>query len=298
MNPDADSSVSVVIPAYNSQTFIADAVESALAQTVPPLEIIVVDDGSTDGTIGALERFSSQVTLIRQANAGPSAARNCAASHAGGAWLAFLDADDTWLPTKLQKQLQLAASEQVKMVYTDRLNVGAKGSLPDIQSDAQQLYRGDVFLDLLLKGNHISLSSVLIDAALFRTLGGFAEHIRSGEDWDLWIRLAERHRIGAVDEPLVRYRFHPTMSSGAPRLMRIGRNEVLNRALASARGRGLRGRLKRRIRSVVAMTNANDASKRGDPRLAVSEYIRALACDPLHAAVYVDFLRLVLGRHN
>jgi glycosyltransferase involved in cell wall biosynthesis len=292
------ATISVVIPAYNSEPFIADAIESVLAQTVPPDEIIVVDDGSTDRTADVLQRFGSRVHLLQQANKGPSAARNRGAAAARSAWLAFIDADDTWLPTKLQRQLEIAAAEDVKMVYTDRFNVGNKGALPDVQSQVQRLYRGDVFLDLLQEGNHISLSSVLIDTALFQTLGGFAEHIRSGEDWDLWIRLAERHRIGVVEEPLLRYRFHATMSSGAPRKMRAGRNEVVERALATPRGQALGGRLRRRIRSVVAMTNANDASKHGDRTLAVAEYVRALRLDPAYGPIYADFLRFLLGRHN
>ena len=209
--------VSVVIPAYNSEAFIAEAIESVFAQTVAADEIIVVDDGSTARTADVLQRFGSRVRLIRQANKGPSAARNRGAAAARGTWLAFIDADDTWLPTKLQRQLEIASADDVKMVYTDRFNIGDKGALPDVQSQVQRLYRGDVFLDLLQEGNHISLSSVLIDTQLFQTLGGFAEHIRSGEDWDLWIRLAERHRIGVVEEPLLRYRFHATNSSGAPR---------------------------------------------------------------------------------
>jgi glycosyltransferase involved in cell wall biosynthesis len=290
--------ISVVIPAYNSEPFIAEAIESVLAQTVPPDEVIVVDDGSTDGTADALQRFGSRVQLLQQANKGPSAARNRGASAARGTWLAFIDADDTWLPTKLQRQLEIASAEKVKMVYTDRFNIGNKGALPDVQSEVQRLYRGDVFLDLLQEGNHISLSSVLIETELFQALGGFAEHIRSGEDWDLWIRLAERHRIGVVDEPLLRYRFHATMSSGAPRKMRVGRNEVVARALATPRGQALGGRVRRRIRSVVAMTNANDASKHGDKSLALAEYARALALDPAYGAVYADVLRFILGRHN
>jgi hypothetical protein len=80
--------------------------------------------------------------------------------------------------------------------------------------------------------------------------------------------------------------------------MRVGRNEVVQRALATPRGQALGGRMRRHIRSVVAMTNANDASKHGDRRLAVAEYARAIALDPVHVPVYADFLRFLLGRHN
>jgi glycosyltransferase involved in cell wall biosynthesis len=289
--------ISVVIPAFNCELYVGEAIESVLAQTLPAHEIIVIDDGSTDGTMNVLRGFGARLRVIAQQNQGPSVARNRGAALATGAWLAFLDADDSWLPWKLQRQMEVAAEQDVAMVYTDRLNIGARGALPEIHGDIQELYSGDVFVDLLLRGNHMSLSSVVIGTDLFKALGGFAEHMRASEDWDLWIRAAEHNRIGVVAEPLIRYRFHATMSSGAPRRMRDGRNAVVKRALESGRGRTLSASVRRRILTSVALTNALDASKKRDRVLALEEFARAAQTMPWSLPIYADFLRFLLGRH-
>lgn len=292
----SDRSVSVVVPAYNCESFVAEAIDSVLAQTRPPLEVIVVDDGSTDGTLKVLGGFGNRIRVFSHQNRGPSATRNRGVSEASGEWVAFLDADDTWLPTKLERQFEVAADPAMALVYTDRLNVGARGALPEVQGRVQHLYSGDVFVDLLL-GNHISLSSVVIRTDVFRSLNGFPEHIRAGEDWDLWIRVAERSSIGVCPEPLVRYRFHGGMASGDPRHMRDGRNEVIRRALESPRGRSLPAATRRRVLASVALTNANDASKRKSRGLALTEYARAVAAAPWELGIYKDILRFLLGRH-
>src|SRR5438874_1191114 len=110
--------VSVIIPAYNCAAYIGPAIASALSQRDVAVEVIVVDDGSTDETWHVLERFGDAIRTLRQANAGPAAARNRGARSAAGAWLAFLDADDEWLPEKLARQLALV-DERTGLVYTD-----------------------------------------------------------------------------------------------------------------------------------------------------------------------------------
>src|SRR5262245_17150631 len=111
--------VSVIIPAYNAAAFIAGAVQSVLDQTFQDFEIIVVDDGSKDGTVAALEPFGSHIRVHRQQNAGVARARNTGAALATGSWVAFLDADDLWIPQKLERQLAVTTAP---MTYTDRLN--------------------------------------------------------------------------------------------------------------------------------------------------------------------------------
>ena len=260
--------VSVVVPAYNCDQFVAEAIESALSQTVPPHEVIVVDDGSTDGTAAVLRRFGNRIRVISQANRGLAGARNAGVAVATGTWLAFLDADDTWLPTKLARQLEVGADPRIAMVYTDRFNIGERGSLPRIQSEIQQMFTGDVFIDLLLLGNHITASSVMIRRDVVLRLGGFGGHCRGAEDWDLWIRVAESHQVGVCLEPLVCYRIHQGMMSADPRRMQVARNEVIRGALASPRGQSLPRRVQRRIVAAVARTNAWDASRRGVRALA------------------------------
>ena len=198
--------VSVIVPVFNAELYITETIQSALAQTHADLEVIVVDDGSTDGTIERLRAFDGRVEIHRQPNGGVAAARNRGARVASGEWLAFLDADDIWLPTKVQRQL---ACSRGPMVYTDRYNIGARGELPEIQSLVTPMHDGDLFLPLLLEGNFITASSVLLRRDVFDEVGGFFEELRGTEDWDLWVRIAAAgHTINIVREPLLQYRFH------------------------------------------------------------------------------------------
>ena len=119
-SPASTRSVSVIIPAYNAAAHIARAIESALTQSMTPLEVIVVDDGSTDETAELVARRYPQVTLLRQDNRGCGPARNTGCAAARADWLAFLDADDTWLPTKLEKQLAFAVDPRVAVINARR----------------------------------------------------------------------------------------------------------------------------------------------------------------------------------
>lgn len=287
--------VSVIIPVYNGADFVAEAVESVLAQTVPPLEVIVVNDGSTDRTADVLAGFGDRITVIHQSNKGLPATRNVGAAASRGDWLAFLDADDTWLPTKLERQLDRAERTGAALIYTDRFNVGTRGDLPEVQSEIQRMYEGDVFEDVLL-GNHITVSSVIIRRDVFADARGFNEQLRAAEDWDLWVRVTARHRVAVCHEPLVRYRFHGGMMSGDPRRMREARWHVVLSALKDARGQQLPRLARQRILSATARTNAWDAARRKQRGLALREFGRALAAAPFEWAQYRDLLRMLLGR--
>lgn len=288
--------VSVVIPAHNAVLFIKEAVDSVLDQSVRPSQVIVVDDGSTDGTAEMLRTFGDRITVTSGRYGSAAAARNAGAALATGAWLAFLDADDAWLPHKLERQLAVAADDRVGLVYADRFNTGDRGDLPEIQSQIQPLYHGDVFMDLLLLGNHITLSSVMMRTALFRALGGFSETLRNAEDWDLWIRLSESHRVEACQEPLVRYRLHAAMKSSNPARMQIARRTIIERALRLPRGLRLPAATRRRVVAAMAWTNGSDAARRGATRLAAQEFVRSVLAWPFDRRLYVDVVRFVLGR--
>ena len=294
----AAGSVSVVIPAYNCEAFVGAAIESVLAQTRPVAEIIAINDGSTDGTEQVLRKVGPPVRALTQVNLGMSRARNRGCAEAAGEWVAFLDADDTWLPNKLEKQLAAGADPRVGLVYTDRFNIGDKGDLPDVQSAIQSLYTGDVYLDLLLLGNHITASSVMVRRSIVQELGGFEESIRGTEDWDLWIRIAERWQVAACHEPLVCYRFHGGMISGDPSRMIDARRRVIQRAMDSPRGRALPAGVRRKIWSATARTNGAHAAKAGRKSLAFGQFARAVAQNPFSVPTYLDVARFLTGRYS
>lgn len=283
--------VSVIIPAYNAEAFIGDTVRSALDQTYRDLEVIVVDDGSTDATLQQLDAFGSRIRVHRQSNGGVARARNIGVRLATGPWIAFLDADDLWLPRKIERQL---ACPEVPMSFTDRVNIGSLGDLPVVQSACTPMRGGDVFVPLLRDGNFITSTSVMIRRELFEQLGGFYTGLNGTEDWDLWIRVAERHRIGFVDEPLVQYRLHPGGISRNYARMSRERTEVVARALALPRGRELGWPLRRQIWAETWRTNGWDAGRAGARLTALKDYARAAMAWPLYALPYKEAVKVCL----
>src|SRR5262245_59578198 len=194
--------VSVLIPVYNGSEFIASAVNSALMQQCVDVEVIVIDDGSTDATPRVLATYGDRIRVLRQTNAGHVKARNNGSKMATGDWLAFLDADDEWLPDKLAKQLA-RADARTTMVYTDRRNFVEVDRITGKQSDTQELLEGALFESLLLVGNFITVSSVIVRKDIYLQLGGFEESLNVCEDWDMWLRFtAQGGQIGVVREPL------------------------------------------------------------------------------------------------
>ena len=202
--------VSVIIPAYNGAAYIARAVASALAQTHQPLEILVVDDGSTDRTADIVAAMPAPVRLIRKKNGGPASARNLGAREAKGNWLALLDADDLWRPEKLAAQLLLGAAPEAGLIHC----------LPDHRNEAVP----DILtFDMMWDQNWIINSSVLIRKETFETLGGFNEapELISVEDYNLWIRVAaSRWKIMTCQLIMVHYTRGIGISSNSERFMK------------------------------------------------------------------------------
>lgn len=204
--------VSVIVPVYNSEKYIAQAVDSVLCQTFHDFELIVVDDGSTDRTAEILKRYGERLTYIYQPNSERSAARNTGIRHAKGEYLAFLDADDFWLPQKLERQVQVFdLAPEVGLVYGWAYNVDESGKKVDKGNDGilRRFDAGTNVFESLLFENVVGIggcSTVMIRADSVRQVGAFDESLVYIEDWDLWIRIAAYYPVGLVPEPLVCYR--------------------------------------------------------------------------------------------
>lgn len=215
-------SVSVIIPAYNAARTLRVAVDSCLKQSIPPLEIIIIDDGSADQTFELATSLSGPIRVLRQKNAGPGAARNAGARIALGKWLAFLDADDWWMPNKLERQLALAADPSVDIVHT-RTN-RSHSHIPPLLT-----------FDDLWQRNWISNSSSMIRKSLFLSLGGFDEHpdMFVCEDYNLWLRAAASGaQIVLCDDLLTYYAPDIGVSANAARFLKGAERNLL---LISAR---------------------------------------------------------------
>jgi glycosyltransferase involved in cell wall biosynthesis len=285
---------SIIIPAYNAEAYLGEAIESALVQKGVKLEVIVVNDGSTDRTVDIAESFGYRVKVISQENRGISAARNAGSCHARGNVLAFLDADDVWLPQKLAVQ-EMKLQAGFKAVYTNRYNFGRIGDLPEVHSDIVSMEEGDLW-ESLLSGNMITTSSLVIDREIFESCGGFNVGLRFCEDWDLWLRCAETHQIGYCVQPLVKYRIHSTSSSHNYQLMSRNRVEVVLTALDSARGRELPSGKRRKILARAWATSAWEAAKSKDRITSFRWYGISLREWPLDSRVWYDIARVLVGR--
>lgn len=233
------SSVSVIIPAYNSEQWIAEAISSALAQRQCNVEVIVVDDGSTDGTREAVLSFGDRVSYITQPNSGPAVARNTGVAVASNAWIAFLDADDIWHEDKLRLQLDIATAENVPIVYTNVRNFGDDQRVAELRLDPQAMPSGDILTEILMD-NFITLSTVMMKRELFDEIGGFRSEFFGTEDWDLWLRFAIADvRFGACRDALVEYRWVGSSVSKNHQRMKSLRQKTLDSAFQSMSNRAV-----------------------------------------------------------
>ncbi len=201
--------VSVIIPVYNSATFIEKTILSALSQTYTDIEVIAVDDGSTDGSCEIIKRFTdSRLKLIKQKNAGVSAARNTGIQNSKGEFIALLDHDDLWYPEKLEKQIPLLEkSSDVGLVYSNASYIDAEGNQIDWQPPQFEPHRGNVVVELFVNDFIPCLTAVFKKKILEKT-GLFNEKYRIAEEYDLFLKISRYCSIDYVDEVLACYRIH------------------------------------------------------------------------------------------
>jgi glycosyltransferase involved in cell wall biosynthesis len=196
--------VSVVIPAFNAAGFLPRALASAAGQSLQPLEILVVDDGSSDATARTARDFGEPVRLIRQDHRGAAAARNSGIRAARGEVIAFLDADDEWLPHKLERQLPLHRQPGLALSYCHSHEFDPQGrDLGDTFREGGAARGGELWRKLLA-ANFIATPTVMASRSLLLSLGGFDQSLEVGEDQDMWIRLAQQGPVDFIEESLVR----------------------------------------------------------------------------------------------
>ncbi len=228
--------VSVIIPAYNAGRFIRETVESALNQTYPHLEVIVVDDGSPQPVAQVVEADPARVRYIRKPNGGPASARNAGLRRSRGELVAFLDADDVWEPDKLAAQVAaLEAYPTAGLAYAAVRKIDAEGR-PLPPGPPARRPSGRIFPELFMR-NIIPTSTVVVRRSCLEQAGLFDEapELISVEDYDLWLRVAERFEVVAVDRPLARYRINDAGISRPTARSYGGERLVIERAVARSR---------------------------------------------------------------
>jgi len=283
--------VSVIIPAYNCARYIAEAIDSVLAQTYQDFEIIVVDDESTDGTGEVVRRYGDRVRYIRQKNRGPSGAKNTGIQAARGEYVSTLDGDDLWMPERLEKLVPLLDQQpELGFVYGDCYRID---ETPDrIQPrTAFQIHGGarrGWVLERLVMVNFVPSQSVLIRRRALDTVGLFDESYRIGEDWDLWLRLAARYPVDFIPDVVAMRRQHAqNITNNSDVTMMSNAVSILNHLKqrepeAVARIRHAHNRALARAHFLLGVACVNS----GDRRRGRVEIARSLRYAPINMKAY------------
>ncbi len=288
--------VSIIIPTYNRAHLVTDAIDSAHSQTQQPLEVIVVDDGSSDGTPELLTaRYGDRIRLIQQRNQGPSIARNRGVEAAQGAFIQFCDADDRLHPTKVARCLAQMTPD-IALVYSRFRYVDADGRTP-LSIGSPELLPEDSFCALLRRNGAapVQTSTILMRKDAFVAAGGYrADEVqRAAEDWDMLLRLAAHHRFVGLDEVLVDYRYHAGGITHDTLLMAQGRLQTMLYARDySARQDCIDDRAYDRLLASRYHVLALVQWSQGDRQAARSSLRRAVALAPDRASLRRLFIAL------
>lgn len=262
------SSISIVVPAYNAGHFLEIAVRSVMAQTCADWELVIVDDGSSE-TLLPFDEWDARIRLIRQQNSGQAVARNVGIAQTSGEFIAFLDADDVWLPQKLELQLEAMRSDPTLGLCHTQFEI-----VDQENRHIEDGYGGGVNNYLrLLEGCSIVTSSVMARRAALESIDGFDSGVEPSEDYDVWLRIARLYPIAGIGESLVLYRKHAQNLSSNYRVMCAASDQVLRKHFVAAARCG-----DRRVQS---------AARRGQKNMG-----RAFGAQALDSA------RAQLRRHN
>lgn len=294
--------VSVIMPAYNAAPYIRDSVATVLGQDHRHLELIIVDDGSSDGTPELVEGLDPRITVLRQKNAGPAAARNLGLQTAKGDFIAFLDADDLWTPRKLSLQLQyLQQHPDVGLVYGGfiRWHARADGGFdapplalgqtaPDDAIEAQE--SGWIYVPLLF-GGIVHIITAMIRREVIEQVGVFNAQLPTGEDYDFWLRVSRQFKAAKLARTLALYRIHRAGITNKPQ-PESNEYRVLRSALEAWGPCGPDGSRApdAQLRSRLFMLNFSHGYQHahgGSARIAARSFWRALQLQPFHLKSWV-----------
>ncbi len=283
-----------MIPVLNGAEFIAKAISSVLEQSMRDLELIVIDDGSTDATADIVRAFRDpRIRYVYQTNRGLSAARNSGIQQARAPWIAFLDCDDYWLPTKLEAQFAAAAAmPDAGLVYCAGTYCNVSG---DVLADLPATVEGNA-LEALLVDNCIagSASSAMLSRETFDRIGLFNEKMTCCEDWEMWLRVAAVTSFARVEDRLVRIVTRPGSLAKKADVVRDVSIGLLNEAFAK-HGAG-RGRLRRHALWNVHRSAAITHHEHRRFGMAIRELVKAARYRPTDLRLYWRMARAMVGR--
>jgi glycosyltransferase involved in cell wall biosynthesis len=292
------SDVAVIVPCYNYGRFVSRAIDSVLRQTLPPREIIVIDDGSTDDSREVLARFGADIRLVLQENRGVAASRNRGIALSSAPLVAFLDADDAWLPNKLERQVgALARHPDVGLVHCGMAYVDVAGEIIGVRLEGGN-GRVDSF-ELLTRLPVLGGGSgALIPRPVLADVGGFDERLSTSADWDLYLRIALRYPIWFVPEMLLHYTLHNSNMHRNVAAMEHDQLLTYQKIVDGPSSPLTNSRLRRRAYSELHLTLSGSYYQTGEWYHAVVNGIRACLYWPPSAAYIVQLPRRVFDRRR
>ncbi len=231
--------VSVIIPSFNAEQYIAEALESIFGQAYRPIEVVVVDDGSTDETQSVLESFKDRIYYLCQDNKGPSAARNTGIKVARGKYIAFLDSDDLWTDGKLQQQVEIMEtypdvgllSGDMQRFSEEQVKVSSMFERYGFDHNFfdGKFYVKDAYKKIYTQGNYIPTGSVIVRRNCLEKVGHFDENLRHSEDLDLWLRISIHFKLAYSRKIWLKRRDHEVNLTGDSEAMNLSLIEVLEK---------------------------------------------------------------------
>lgn len=295
--------VSVSIPCYNvvstprKEQWLRQSIESVLAQTVTDIEVILIDDGSTDGTIEILREYTDdeRVRCIRQENQGYASTRNTGLKEGSGEYFAFIGQDDRWLPKKLERQLTIIEREDADILHSNVYHIDGVGNRTGIRRGKHPPKQADrkEFIEKLFLGNFICIQSVLVKKEVIAGYQ-FDEALRINCDHDMWLRLARECDIQYLDELLLEKRYHGNNTSGNYERMFEERKYIARKMvelypfLSSLQDRKL---------GDTYYMYGKDSLEHGDAQSARRSLLRSIRYDPSNVESYATLLLSLLGSH-
>lgn len=288
--------VSVVVAAFNAERYLAEALESVLRQKYPPIEVNVVDDGSTDNTSAVAQSFASdsRVRYFRQDNGGQCAAKNFGIEVSTGEFVAFLDADDTWRTDKLERQMKLFDGRpDVGVVYGLLENIDDTGRVREWSAFKQ--HRGLVTEHLLIQ-NFVPFSSAVVRRELLERFGGFDPCLDMGIDYDLWLRLSLQCEFDFVPDVVGQYRVWSGQMSRKVRQRYEAGTRIMTSFLCQ-HGVHVDSRAAELAWAHTFVGRGNSLLwAEHDWRGAWADYLRAIEKRPLYWPAYRSMLRALVSR--
>ena len=290
--------VTVIIPIYNMEKYITEAVDSALNQTYENCEIIVIDDGSTDNTFNILKRYNNNIRYIKQDNKGLACARNVGIKKSTGDYIALLDADDIWLPDRLTIEVKILDElPEVGLVHSSIYWINENGKKLTNPDEKRKYCSGYIAKYIISRKSDIYCPTVLFRKSCVNDVGYFDENLtRLGvEDRDLWYRIALKYKIEYVDKPLAKYRYREDSMSKNFNKMQKARYYMINKYFPNKKHKLNLER--RKLLSDLHLSQGDGIAWRNNNYIkAIIEYIKAIKYFPFNFIIYYHSLKVLIKK--